>query len=199
MSGYTKLLATGKISFRQLALMCARKLGPFAFMEDRPFDEEPPKEIGVMLQNGDLDCGKAQDWVDRLSRVKHEDVEKFANAEMRERAKNSRSEIKKLDKEIDKIAAMEVKAREWEPSASLITVKEIMIAEIASSRSQRQKMMNIHLRRLQEKIEPGVYFQSLVEKACRDLSEAQDDLKAGTEEVASYKRLLSDLNNDLPE
>lgn len=198
MSKYTDQLITNGQSFREFAFLCARKLSPFMFMKDRPHNEEPPKEISGVAPQIELDYGKAEVLVKELSEIDPKDVEKYVAKRIKKAKSQSERDIKLVDQEIKRLMDMQANVLDWIPGGVIMSLRQIMLSEVSDALVVANKRKTKLYMSMKGDIVPEKYFQSLIEKASRDLAATQSKLDAGEQERINYKIWYTNLIDSLP-
>jgi len=198
MSKYTEQLIAQGQSFRGFAFLCARKLSPFIFMADRPSYEEPPEEISGVDPQVESDCEDAKGLIKELSGIDSKDIEKYVAKRIKKAKNQSAHDIKSIDQEIYKLMNMQAETLEWIPGGVIMSLRQIMLSELSSALTDANKRRTELYLSMAEDIVPEKYFQSLIEKASRDLAAAESKLNAGEQERESYKKWYTDLTDSLP-
>lgn len=198
MNKYTKQLAINGQSFREFAFLCARKLSPFIFMADRPDNEEPPEEISGVDPQVESDYEDAKALIKELSGIDPEDIEKYVAKRIKKAKSQSERDIKFVDQEIDRLMDMQAKVLDWMPGGVIMSLRQIMLSELSEALTEGNKRRTELYLSTAEDIVPEKYFQSLIEKASRDLAAAESKLNAGEQERESYKKWYKDLTDSLP-
>lgn len=198
MSKYTEQLIAQGQSFRGFAFLCARKLSPFIFMADRPSYEEPPEEISGVGPQVELDLVDAETLIKELSEIDPEDVSKYVAKRIKKAKNQSAHDIKSIDQEIYKLMNMQAEVLDWVPGGVIMSVRQIMLSEVSGALTDANNRRTKLYMAMEEDIAPEKYFQSLIEKASRDLAVAQNKLAAGKQEREDYKKWYTDLINSFP-
>lgn len=198
MNKYTEQLSINGQSFREFAFLCARKLSPFIFMADRPDNEEPPEEISGVSSETEIDYDEGKVLVKELSEIDPEDIQKYVETRIKKIETRCDREIKSVDQEIKRLMDMQTDALDWVPANAIMSLRQIMISELSEALVDANKRRTALYMAKGVDIAPEKYFQSIVEKASRDLSQLQSKIDAGEQERDSYKKWYNDLNTALP-
>lgn len=168
------------------------------FMKDRPHNEEPPKEISGVAPQVELDYDKAEVLVKELSEVGPKDVEKYVAKRIKKAKSQSERDIKLVDQEIKKLMDMQANVLDWTPGGVIMSLRQIMLSEVSDALVVANKRKTKIYTSMGGDIVPEKYFQSLIERASRDLAATQSKLNAGEQERKNYKIWYTYLIDSLP-